>query len=249
MARRPLLSGEERRLFFGVPVDPDAMARQYTFTRSDLHRVAVRRGAANRLGFAVQLALVRHPGIGLAQMEEPIDALVGWLAAQLDIPPTAFADYGDRPQTMTDHALLLAGTLGLRPPSNADLPLMIEAAARSAWSTDRGQPIVAGVIAALRAARIILPAPTVIERTAIALRCGSAPRPGSVRAPGGGRPQHLRSARLADRDDRLGSRDIDGHDQSSCAVPQIRPWLCANCTACCLARSRSPAGSFVRSVG
>ena len=71
---------------------------------------------------------------------------------------------------MTDHALLLARTLGLRPPSNADLPSMIEAAAQSAWSTDRGQPIVAGVIAALRAAKIILPAPAVIERTAIAGR-------------------------------------------------------------------------------
>ena len=35
MARRPLLSDEERRLFFGVPADPDAVARQYTFTRSD----------------------------------------------------------------------------------------------------------------------------------------------------------------------------------------------------------------------
>jgi len=47
---------------------------------------------------------------------------------------------------------------------------MIEAAAQSAWSTDRGQPIVVGVIATLRAARIILPAPEVIERTAIAGR-------------------------------------------------------------------------------
>lgn len=111
MARRPLLSGEERRLFFGVPVDPDAVARQYTFTRSDQDRVADRRGAANRLGFAVQLALLRHPGMGLAQMEEPIEALVEWLAARLGIPATAFTDYAGRPQTMTDHALMLAATL------------------------------------------------------------------------------------------------------------------------------------------
>lgn len=47
---------------------------------------------------------------------------------------------------------------------------MIEAAAQSAWSTDRGLPIVAGVTAALRAEKIILPAPAVIERTAIAGR-------------------------------------------------------------------------------
>jgi Domain of unknown function (DUF4158) len=52
---------------------------------------------------------------------------------------------------MTDHARILAVTLGLRPASAADLPFMIEAAAQSAWSTDQGQPIAAGVIAALRA--------------------------------------------------------------------------------------------------
>jgi hypothetical protein len=42
---------------------------------------------------------------------------------------------------------------------------MIEAAAQSAWSTDRG-----GLIAALHAEKIILPAPSVIERAAIAGR-------------------------------------------------------------------------------
>ena len=47
---------------------------------------------------------------------------------------------------------------------------MIEAAAQSAWGTDRGAPVVAGITAALRAAKIILPAPAVIERTAIAGR-------------------------------------------------------------------------------
>jgi hypothetical protein len=71
---------------------------------------------------------------------------------------------------MTDHARLLGATLGLRPAGRADLPVMIEAAAQSAWSTDRGAPIVAGVIAALHTGQIILPAPAVIERCAIAGR-------------------------------------------------------------------------------
>jgi hypothetical protein len=48
--------------------------------------------------------------------------------------------------------------------------MMIEAAAQAAWSTDRGQPIAAAVVNALRASRIILPAAGVIERTAIAGR-------------------------------------------------------------------------------
>ena len=59
MARRPQLTDEERQLLFGVPGDPDALARHYIFTRSDQDLVLGRRGAANRLGFAVQLALLR----------------------------------------------------------------------------------------------------------------------------------------------------------------------------------------------
>jgi hypothetical protein len=71
---------------------------------------------------------------------------------------------------MTDHARRLAMTLGLRAPMAADLAPMIEAAAQAAWMTDRGQPIVAAVIAALRTAKIILPPAAVIERAAIAGR-------------------------------------------------------------------------------
>lgn len=59
--RRQLLTEEERRLLFGMPPDADALTRHYSFTRSDRELLAVRRGNANRLGFAVQLALLRHP--------------------------------------------------------------------------------------------------------------------------------------------------------------------------------------------
>ena len=140
------------------------------FTRFDQDLVAGRHGAANRLGFAVQLALLRHPGLGLAQINGPVEALVNWLAEQLEIPASAFAQYARRPQTMTDHARILAAALGLRPSVKADLPLMIEAAAQSAWGTDSGYTIVAGVIEALRVRKILLPAPAVIERVAIAGR-------------------------------------------------------------------------------
>jgi TnpA family transposase len=106
-----LLTDEERRLLLGVPRDPDSLARHYTLTRSDQELVSHRRGAANRLGFAVQLALLRHPGRALPNMDEPVDALVGWLAAHLELPVAAFTEYARRPQTMTDHARVLADTL------------------------------------------------------------------------------------------------------------------------------------------
>ena len=118
----------------------------------------------------MQLALLRYPGTALAYLDEPIEALVAWMARQLGMPPSAFAEYRRRPQTLTDHARLLAAMLGLRVPTRADVPLMIEAAAQAAWGTDRGRPIVTGLVVALRDARIILPAMSVIERAAIAGR-------------------------------------------------------------------------------
>lgn len=170
MAHRQLLTDEERQALLGIPLDADSMARCFTLSRPDRHLVAARRRDANRIGFAVQLALLRHPGIALAQLEQPVEPLVQWLAKQLEIPAAPFTGYARRPQTMTDHARLLAITLGLRSPANADLPMMIEAAAQAAWSTDHGQPIAAAVVSALRAAAVILPASSVIERTAIAGR-------------------------------------------------------------------------------
>jgi TnpA family transposase len=170
VARRELLTDEERRALFGIPADPDGLARCFTPSRSDRDLVAARRSDASRLGYAVQLALLRHPGTTLANLGQPVDALVAWMAGRLEIPPEAFARYARRPQTVTDHARELAAALGLHPATAADLPLMVEAAAEAARGTDAGAPIAAAVVAALRDAHVILPAAAVIERAAIAGR-------------------------------------------------------------------------------
>jgi hypothetical protein len=169
LKRRQILTDEERQALLGIPQDADSLARLFTLSRSDRHLVAERLSDASRLGFAVQLALLRHPGTVLANLDQSPEPLVIWLATQLGIP-AAFAAYARRPQTMTDHARRLAMTLGLRAPVAADLVPMIEVAAQAAWASDRGQPIVAAVIAALRTAGIIVPPAAVIERAAIAGR-------------------------------------------------------------------------------
>jgi hypothetical protein len=66
MARRDLLNDDERQKLFGVPQDHDSLVRLYTLSPSDGEPVMARRGAANRLGFAVQLALLQHAGMSLS---------------------------------------------------------------------------------------------------------------------------------------------------------------------------------------
>ena len=169
MGRRDILTDEERRELFGVPEDRDAMVKLYTLSRADLDLVQARRSDANRLGFAVQLALLRHPGLAPTEIEVP-KRLITFMAEQLDLPLAAIRRYGARPQTVTDHAREAMSALGMRSSNQGDLELMIEAAAQAACAGDRGPTIVQGVLDALKDARIVLPTIGRIERAAIAAR-------------------------------------------------------------------------------
>lgn len=116
-----LLSDAERAALFGIPTDPDDLARRFTLEKPDLDLIGQRRRDRNRLGMALQFALIRHPGMTLAQVIQieggVPQALVVFVARQLSLDPAVFA-----------------------------------------------------VIAALRAANILVPMPSTIERAGIAGR-------------------------------------------------------------------------------
>jgi TnpA family transposase len=59
MSPRALLSSEQRALLFGIPVDQAEMARHYVLSAEDLAVIRSKRRAVNRLGFAIQLCLLR----------------------------------------------------------------------------------------------------------------------------------------------------------------------------------------------
>jgi len=174
MGRRNLLSADERVRLFDIPVGRDALARCYSFEPGDLALIERRREDRNRLGFAVQLALVRQPGLTLGQiLAQPgidLTPFVDFIAEQLKLPASEFDGYAAREQTMTDHAGDVAKALGLRSATRADLVLMIDAAAIAAWATDQGEVIATAVVGALRGAAILLPSPSTIERAGIAGR-------------------------------------------------------------------------------
>ena len=119
MARRELLTEEERASLFGVPTERAALARHYTLGPDDLDFLAARRGEANRLGAATWMALLRHPGFGLRHDETPPRELIAYLADQLGLSETLFGAYGGRAKTRLEHGWDVAGRLGDQPgPSN-----------------------------------------------------------------------------------------------------------------------------------
>ena len=97
MGRRVLLTEDERTLLFGVPVDEAGLARHYTLTPDDLELLLAKRGARNALGAAVQLGLLRYPGLGLGNSDAAApEALVRYLASQLNVPASAYRQYAVR---------------------------------------------------------------------------------------------------------------------------------------------------------
>src|SRR3954447_15681899 len=164
MSRRQLLTTDEHARLFGMPSGPEGLIRHCTLSPADLDWLAGRRGAANRLGAAVQLCLLRHPGFGLRAEENPPESLLAWLARQLDVPAAAWADYARRDQTRREHARALPLRLGLRPFTRADLPFALSLAEAAAWGEDRGEPIAAAIMAGLRQAGIIPPSPPAGQR-------------------------------------------------------------------------------------
>lgn len=62
MPRRSILSAVERESLLALPDNRDDLIRRYTLSESDLSIIRQHRGAANRLGFAVQLCYLRFPG-------------------------------------------------------------------------------------------------------------------------------------------------------------------------------------------
>nr|WP_256468673.1 DUF4158 domain-containing protein [Pseudarthrobacter sp. SSS035] len=60
MALRPLLTAAERCQVLALPTDDEELAAQYTLSDADMSLIRQRGGEANRLGFAVQLCLLRY---------------------------------------------------------------------------------------------------------------------------------------------------------------------------------------------
>lgn len=179
MARRNLLTREERERLFLPRTDHFSIIRNYTLTVEDLDIIGKRRGPVNRLGIAAHLALLRHPGFGLRTNSDIPDAILNYLSAQLGVAPGTYGAYGQRPQTRTDHSSIAADYLGLRPFTRADVAHAIELAARAAMRSDRGETIARSLMDNLKAERFILPLPDTLERAGLAGRARARKRAAS----------------------------------------------------------------------
>ncbi len=169
MPRRSVLTPAERAGLLSFPATDDEFIRHYTFSEPDLSAIRQRRGGHNRLGFAVQLCYLRHPGFALPLDAEPPAALLELVGRQLRIEPGIWRQYAQRQETRREHLAELQAWLNMAPFTIADFRRCVHQLAELAQQTDRGIVLAEALVEMLRQQRTILPAIDVIERV-----CGEA---------------------------------------------------------------------------
>ena len=147
-----------------MPESQDDLIRYYTFNDSDLSLIRQRRGDANRLGFAVQLCLLRYPGYALGTDSELPEPVILWVAKQVQTDPASWTKYGERDVTRREHAQELRTYLQLAPFGLSDFRALVRELTELAQQTDKGLLLAGQALESLRQKRRILPALSVIDR-------------------------------------------------------------------------------------
>jgi TnpA family transposase len=164
MPRRLLLSSVELTSLYSLPDNQDDLIRYYTFSEPDFSLIRQRRGDSNRLGFAVQLCLLRYPGFALAGDTPVTEIVLNWIAQQLRVDPSVWPQYGNRDETRREHFQEISTYLGLKSFGLSELRFIVNSLTDLAMQTDKGVILANRALAIIRQRQTIVPTIKVIER-------------------------------------------------------------------------------------
>jgi hypothetical protein len=170
MAKRKLIKAQDREALFDIPTDADSLIRHYSLSPTDRLEIEVRRREHNRIGFAVQLCLMRYPGRALMANEMSPKAMLSYIAEQIGANPASFGLYARREETRMNHVAHLLSYLEMRSPTAEDRRVALLSAIETASTTDKGVAIANTIIVTFRERRVLLPAANMIERMGLAAR-------------------------------------------------------------------------------
>ena len=119
------LSEAERERLDGFPAQivPGDIETYFTLSCADRAQIPRTTSAANRLGFALQLGTLRFLGFCPDDLRATPDAVVTFVAEQLDVAPSELARYGRRGQTRTEHLRQIRRYLRFRKATANDLTI------------------------------------------------------------------------------------------------------------------------------
>ncbi len=143
--------------------------RHYTLSEADLAAVP-RRGDHNRLGHALMLCYLRHPGRALHAGERPPSALLDFVAEQIDVVPDAVDSSAAAERSRQRHSIECQDRLGLRPFGTRAAAELTDALLSQAIENDRLATLAELVMQTCRQRRIMAPSLAALERLCAELR-------------------------------------------------------------------------------
>ncbi len=102
---RDLLTSSERIRYMSIPekLDIHILATYFTLNPQDMEIINRHRKDSNRLGFAVQLCILRYSGWTFLDIKEVPAVILEYIAKQVEVEPGEFELYGKRENTKYDH--------------------------------------------------------------------------------------------------------------------------------------------------
>lgn len=164
MPRKTILTKAERKKLLRIPQTSEELTKYYTLSEADISLINQHRGDSNRLGFAVQLCLLRYPGFALPTDLRSSEKLISFIGEQLGINTDSWEQYGTRQETRRDHLLELQNLLGLRILSTPDNIRFTKYLTDLSQKVDKGIVLAETLIELLQQEQIIIPNIEVIER-------------------------------------------------------------------------------------
>ena len=165
MRGKELLTAEQRDEFMRIPSGNDwALGTYYTFSQYDLDVINRHRRDYNRLGFAVQLAVLRFPGWSLSDIKNIPNSVLNYIAEQIGTDPGAFSLYAQREPTRREHLEEIRQAYGFRNFTSREYQSNFRIILNYALENGNADYLLWVSVDELRKQKIILPAMTTLER-------------------------------------------------------------------------------------
>ncbi|MGG2067481.1 Tn3 family transposase [Bacillus sp. S14(2024)] len=165
MRGKELLTSEQRKDLLRLSFETEhELAIYYTFSDFDLEIINRHRRDYNRLGFAIQLCLLRHPGCSFIDMPDVPEELLQFVAGQLKVSPSAFELYANRDATRREHLEEIRQEYSYRAFTLRDYRSLSKALQPHAAKNGNAMYLIQMALQELRKERIIFPAVPTIER-------------------------------------------------------------------------------------
>lgn len=140
------------------------MGTYFTFSKRDLEIVNKRRREENRLGFAVQLAVLRYPGWPYTHIKSIPESVIHYISKQIGATPSSISLYPRRENTLWDHLKELRSEYDFVTFTLREYRIAFKHLHQLAFENGDAIHLLHECIDFLRKNKIILPAITTLER-------------------------------------------------------------------------------------